>query len=112
MSSAVQARAQFLRGRAALDRTGHGRDTIFFGETAPLGSSRKGQRSPVRPTRWLRTFLCENRRGPGCSAFEKYGPIRATAYAHHPYTKDRSPTSRDSHRDSVSVARMHERYEA
>jgi hypothetical protein len=106
MLSAVMARELYLRGRAALDRTGHGRDTIYFAETAPLGSSRKGQRSPVRPKRFLRALLCENRRGPGCSAFDKYGPIRATAIAHHPYTKDRSPTARDSHRDSVTMANI------
>ena len=106
MTSAIMARELFLRGRAALKRTGHGRDTIFFGETAPLGSSRKGQRSPVRPKKWLRTFLCENRRGAGCRAFRKYGPIRATAYAHHPYTKDRAPTQRDSHPDSVTMANI------
>jgi hypothetical protein len=108
MSSAIQARELYLRGRKALDRTGHGRDTIFFGETAPLGSSQKGQRSPVRPKRWLRTFLCENRRGPGCGAFRKYGRVRATAYAHHPYTKDRSPTTRDRSRDSVTMANIAE----
>jgi hypothetical protein len=105
MQSAVMARELYLRGRAALDRTGHGRDTIFFGETAPLGSSQRGQRSPVRPKRWLRTFLCE-RRGPGCSAFRRYGRIRATAFAHHPYTKDRSPLQRDRHPDAVTMANI------
>jgi hypothetical protein len=106
MQSAVMARELWLRGRAALDRSGHGRDTIYFAETAPLGSSRKGQRSPVRPKRFLRAFLCESRRGPGCSQFEKYGRVRATGIAHHPYTKDRSPLQRDSHRDSVTMANI------
>jgi hypothetical protein len=107
MSSAIQARELYLRGRAALSRTGHGRDRIFFGETAPLGSSRRGQRSPVRPKRWLRTFLCE-RRGPGCNLFRRYGPVRATHYAHHPYTKDRSPERRDPHPDAVTMANIRE----
>jgi hypothetical protein len=104
MSSAIQARELYLRGRAAMDRAGQGKSQIFFGETAPLGSSQKGQRSPVRPKKWLRAFLCENKRGKGCNMFEKYGRIRATAFAHHPYTKDRSPTQKDSHRDSVTMA--------
>lgn len=104
MSSAIQARELYLRGRAALDRAGQGKSQIFFGETAPLGSSQKGQRSPVRPKKWLKAFLCESKRGKGCSAFDKYGPIRATAYAHHPYTKDRAPTQKDAHRDSVTMA--------
>jgi hypothetical protein len=106
MQSAIMARELWLRGRVALDRSGHGRDLIFFAETAPLGSSRRGQRSPVRPKRWLRTFLCENRRGRGCGQFEKFGRVRATGIAHHPYTKDRSPIVRDSHRDSVTMANI------
>jgi hypothetical protein len=108
MVSASMARELYLRGRAALDRTGHGRDIIMVGETAPLGSSQKGRRSPVRPKRWLRTFLCESRRGHRCNLFEKYGRIRATHFAHHPYTKDRSPTQRDRHRDSVTMANLRE----
>jgi hypothetical protein len=104
MSSAIQARELYLRGRAAMDRAGQGKSQIFFGETAPLGSSSKGQRSPVRPKKWLKAFLCENKRGKGCNAFDKYGPIRATAYAHHPYTKDRAPDKKDSNRDSVTMA--------
>jgi hypothetical protein len=106
MRSAIMARELWLRGRAALDRTGHGRDTIYFAETAPLGSSRKGQRSPVRPKRFLRTFLCQNRRGRGCGMFEKYGRVRATGIAHHPYTKDRSPLVRDRHRDAITMANL------
>ena len=108
MQSAVMARELFLRGRAALDRSGHGRDTIFFGETAPLGSSERNVTSPVRPKRFLRAFLCQNRRGRGCNLFDKYGRVRATAYAHHPYTKDRSPLRRDAHRDSVTMANIGE----
>ena len=53
MTSAIMARELFLRGRAALKRTGHGRDTIFFGETAPLGDDTYGDDLPDEP--WLAT---------------------------------------------------------
>ncbi len=105
-ASPAMARELYLRGRAALDRTGHGRDTIFFAETAPLGSNKKGQRSPIRPKRWLREFLCSSRRGVRCNLFDKYGPIRATGIAHHPYTKNVGPSVRDRSKDSVTMANI------
>ena len=61
MRSPAMARELYLRGRAALDRTGHGKDTILFGETAPLGSSLRNQTSPIRPKRFYREFLCQSR---------------------------------------------------
>ena len=104
--SPVMYRELFLRARAALDRTGHGRDTILAGELAPLGSSKQGQRSPIRPRKFLRVLLCESSSGPGCEAFDKYGPIRATGFAHHPYTKNVSPVTKDSHPDSITLANL------
>ena len=102
--SPAMARELFLRGRAALDRTGHGRDTILFGETAPLGSSNRNQTSPIGPKRFYRELLCQSRRGHRCNLFDKYGPIRATGIAHHPYTKNVSPLQRHSHPDSITMA--------
>jgi len=107
MESAVMARELYLRGRRALDRTGHGRDVILFGETAPLGSSRRGTRSPVRPARFLRAILCQTR-GRGCELFDRFGRIRATGFAHHPYTKNVGPTRRDRHPDSLTLANLRE----
>ena len=52
MRSPAMARELFLRGRAALDRTGHGRDVILFGETSPFGSSNRN----VRPSKRTRPF--------------------------------------------------------
>jgi hypothetical protein len=104
MRSPAMARELYLRGRAALDRTGHGRDTILFGETAPLGSSLRNQTSPIRPKRFYREMLCQSRRSFRCDLFEKYGPIRATGIAHHPYTKNVSPLVRDDHPDSITMA--------
>ena len=106
MVSPVMYRELYLRSRAALDRTGHGRDTILVGELAPLGSSNQGQRSPIRPRKFLRALFCESSRGEGCEAFDKYGPIRATGFAHHPYTKNVSPVTKDKHPDSITLANL------
>ena len=104
MRSPGLARELFLRGRAALDRTGHGRDVILFGETSPFGSSNRNTTSPIGPKRFFRAFLCQSRRGYKCDLFAKYGPIRATGIAHHPYTKNVSPLQRHSHPDSITMA--------
>ena len=116
--SPILYRKLFLLGRRALDRTGHGRDTILLGETAPLGSSSSGRRSPIRPAKFLRELLCVSATGKRltgrsaqareCSDFEKYGPLRATAFGHHPYTKDLPPTQKDKSRDSITMANIND----
>ena len=110
----IMYRELFLRGRRALDDTGHGRDTILIGETAPLGSGKQGPRSPIRPAKFLRELLCVDARGHSfrgrqararhCSDFDKFGPLRASAYGHHPYTKDLAPTQSDASPDSITMA--------
>ncbi len=109
-------RRLYFAGRRALDSTGHGGDLILLGNTAPLGSSAQGRRSPIRPKKFLRELFCVDSAGRrmhgrsaaarGCSDFSKYGPLRATAYGHHPYTKDLPPTKRDRSRDSVTMANL------
>jgi len=112
----IMYRQLYFRGRRALDATGHGRDVILLGETAPLGSSETGRRSPIRPAKFLRELLCLDARGRAyrgraararrCSDFEKFGPLRATAFGHHPYTKDLPPTRRDPSRDAITMANI------
>jgi hypothetical protein len=114
----VMYRALFYRGRRALDDTGHGRDFILVGETAPLGSSAQGRRSPIRPAKFLREVLCLDSRGHSyrgrqarardCSDFDKFGPLRASAWGHHPYTKTLAPTSKDRSRDSITMANIND----
>jgi hypothetical protein len=109
-------RSLFYAGRRALDATGHGGDLILLGETAPLGSSAQGRRSPLRPKKFLRELLCVDAAGRpltgrgaqarGCTDFEKFGPLRATAYGHHPYTKDLSPIKPDKSPDSITMANI------
>jgi hypothetical protein len=116
--SPILYRQLYFRGRRALQDTGHGRDTILLGELAPLGSSQQGRRSPIRPAKFLRELLCLDSRGRTytgrqararqCSEFDKFGPLRATGFGHHPYTKDLPPTEKDSHRDSITMANVND----
>lgn len=111
-------RELYLRARRALETTGHDRDTILVGETAPLGNASSTSRSPIRPKRFIRELLCLRPDGRGytgaaararrCGLFQTFGPIRASGFAHHPYTKDLPPTQRDRHRDSVTMANVDE----
>jgi hypothetical protein len=99
-------RTLFLRGRRALDATGHGRDVILLGETAPTGVRRRTISSATYPTHFLRTLLCAGGNRRGCGDFRRYGALRATGFAHHPYTEDRSPLRRDPHPDSLTLANL------
>src|SRR3954468_16736470 len=116
--SPILYRKLFYAGRRSLSRTGHNADFILLGETAPLGSSAQTVKSPLRPKKFLRELLCVTASGQaltgrgasarGCSDFEKYGPLRATAYGHHPYTKDLPPTQKDRSRDSITMANIND----
>jgi hypothetical protein len=100
-------RSLYFAGRRALDKTGHGRDGIFIGETAPLGSSKRTSRSPVRPKPFIEQLLCApGHTDGGCSDFDKYGPLQATAWAHHPYTKTLPPLQPDPNPDSITLANL------
>src|SRR3954464_3231120 len=117
-SAPIQYRKLFYAGRKSLDRTGHGGDLILLGETAPLGSSKQGRRSPLRPKKFLRELLCVTATGRaltgrgasarGCSDFEKFGPLKASGYGHHPYTKDLPPTKADRSHDSITMANIND----
>lgn len=117
-TSPILYREIYLRARRALEATGHGDDVILIGETAPLGNGKNTSRSPVRPKRFIRELMCirpdgsrytgRAARARRCGLFEKLGPIRATGWAHHPYTKDLPPTRRDRHPDSLTMANVDE----
>jgi hypothetical protein len=87
---------------SGLNATGHGKDTILFGDTAPAGSdtSRDVKRF-MTPLRFIRAMYCVNqhqRRLRGAAARRLRCPksakdfvtrhpalFHATGYAHHPY---------------------------
>ncbi len=82
-------------GIASLRATGHRRDQILLGETAPLGTTGGSPaRRAIPPLTFLREMLCIDDRGrrlAGSAArIRDCGSIRrlpVTGYAHHPYTR-------------------------
>ena len=114
----VMYRELWRQGRAALDQTGHKDDIVLIGETAPLGSRQRRTKSPMYPKHFIRELFCVSRTGSrytgsaasrrGCSNLAKVGTFRATAWGHHPYTKNLPPTQRDKNRDSLTMANISE----
>jgi hypothetical protein len=90
---------------AGLQATGHGRDQILLGETAPLGRATgpPSERS-MSPGDFLRGVFCIDRagfplQGAASNALDCGGRFRrlaVTGVAHHPYTRggSRPPTDR------------------
>jgi hypothetical protein len=83
---------------AALAATGHGRDQILLGETAPVGRTTGPLASrPAAPQFFLRELFCLDARGAklrgrtararGCVPYRK---LRVSGYAHHPYSRSAS----------------------
>ncbi len=109
-------RKLFVAGREGLDRSGHGNDAILLGETAPLGSDERGPRNPMRPVPFLRELVCLKSDGTpyagpeaqarDCEDFAKSGPLRATGFAHHPYTKKIAPTIAPKSPDEVTMGNI------
>jgi aryl-phospho-beta-D-glucosidase BglC (GH1 family) len=112
-------RSLLVAGANALLRTGHGGDTVDFGETAPLGVAPQSERRPLRPALFLRELFCldshyRSYRGSAakarnCSTVKKLSVLEKfpkLAYAHHPYTKKTSPLKRDKSRDAITIANL------
>lgn len=92
----------------ALRRTGHGDDTILFGDTSPTGHDNvKNVKTTISPTTYIKALYCldDNLRrlrgvrarqlncGPSQAWFIKHNPalFRASGYGHHPYAAKRPP---------------------
>lgn len=98
-------RGLYLAGHAGLRASGHGDDTILFGELMPRGGtdSRK-----VRPLEFMREMVCLDRnyrqyRGPaarrrGC---RKVGRIPTSGLAYHPYTLAGGPGVKEGPDDAA-----------
>jgi hypothetical protein len=103
-------------GRRALQETGHGDDVIWVGETAPMGNSKGGVRTPMASKVFIRELFCLDsrmRRYKGkaakarkCSTLKRQGPVKAWGWAHHPYTKKLSPTRRSGNRNAITMANL------
>ncbi len=105
-------------GYRGLVASGHGGDTVLLAETAPLGTSRPTSREPMRPGLFLRELACVQPDGTlysgraaslrDCGDFDRRGALKATGYAHHPYTKNVAPTVRNGHPDAYTMANISE----
>jgi hypothetical protein len=111
--SAARYRSLAAAAIGGLRATGHGRDLILLGETAPIGNT-SGPLShrPVATARFWRALLCLDRRGRalrgrdardlGCTRPPR---LPATGVAHHPYVRggSRPPLTRPRP-DEVTIA--------
>jgi hypothetical protein len=119
-TSPILFRKLYQSGYQGLVASGHrtDNDIILLGETAPLGSDAQTEKSPMRPKQFLRELFCIGPDGNPytgaaasvreCGDFASKGPLRATGYAHHPYTKNLPPTLRDASPDSLTMANIDE----
>ena len=97
-TAADQYRKLYVAATDAFTATGHGGDTILFGEVLPIGQTRLGTLNTISPLLWLREFFCVDDsyrpfRGSaaaarGCNPFPK---ILTSGFAMHPYTKPVGP---------------------
>jgi hypothetical protein len=112
-------RGLVISGANALLRSGHQRDIVLFGETAPIGVKPSSERRPLRPALFIREMFCLNNSGRpyrgsrarqrGCGNVRKLRVLRRfpnLGYAHHPYTRRLRPTKRFAGRDSISMANI------
>lgn len=96
-------------GRRALVSTGHGNDAIVVGETAPRSVRRRTTTSAMGVRTFANELLCgPGSSGAGCSRFAKDGPIVATAWAHHPYTRTLPPNVRERDPESITLANFND----
>ncbi|HEV2769253.1 MAG TPA: hypothetical protein VGV40_03625 [Solirubrobacteraceae bacterium] len=113
--AAKRYRTLFHTGRSALNAAGHGGDRILLGELAPQGNDKKAANEPLTPGRFLREMFCVDAnlrelRGRSARARDcaRFGATRATGFAHHPYTKNVSPTAGNPDQDWFTMANIGE----
>jgi hypothetical protein len=111
-------RELYQYGYKGLVASGHRVDNniILMGETAPNGTDARTAKAPMRPGQFLREVACIQPNGTpytgaaaaarNCGDFAKRGPLMATGYAHHPYTKNVPPTVADPNPDALTMANI------
>jgi len=110
---------------AGLIATGHAKDTILIGETAPQGQERvKGPTRAIKPGRFIRQLYClddhlqllrgtsaEVRGCPVAGQAARFvaghpGLFRATGYAHHPYEFTFAPNRPPKFADNYTTGNL------
>lgn len=112
-TAADQYRRLYVAATGALAATGHGGDTVLFGEVLPIGQARLGTLNTIRPLLWLREFFCLDGnyrpfRGSaasarGCNPFPK---IVTSGFAIHPYTKPVGPRFHLASPDDATIGQI------
>jgi hypothetical protein len=99
-------------GFDGLNASGHGNDTILYGELLPFARGASGS-VRRRPLEFLREVACVNRRFRayrGSSArkrgCENFRALPGTGLAHHPYTLSGGPRVKSPHRDDASIGEL------
>lgn len=116
--SPILYRQLYFSGHKALVDSGHGQDAILIGETAPLGQPQLTDRFPIAPKTFIRELLCVDANGNpytgvaaqarDCASFTRNGPLQATGWAHHPYTKKVSPILRPADPNWINIANIND----
>ncbi len=108
---------------SALRKTGHRRDTVLFGETAPKGNDVKPDvKRTMSPLFFIRALYCVDERlnrlrgaaarrldcGRSASAFVSEHPalFRASGYGHHPYQLAHAPHVRPRNPNWVTIGAL------
>jgi hypothetical protein len=94
-----------------LEREGHSRDSVLFGELLPIGHSAKGPRNTIKPVHFIREFFCldENwrpyrgraARARDCDGYRELRGV--TGFAIHPYSRPTGPQTREPSRYDATV---------
>ena len=96
---------------AGFNRAGAGGDTILFGELLPIGKTRLGPKSNLRPLLFLREFFCLNSRMRpyrgraarvrDCRRYRALSGLDGFAY--HPYTRPGGPRIKEPTSDDATI---------
>lgn len=112
-TSADWYRKLYTAATDAFVASGHGADTILFGEVLPIGQRTLGTLNTISPLLWLREFFCVDAnykpfRGSaasarGCNPFPK---ILTSGFAMHPYTKPVGPRFHLPNPDDATIGQI------
>jgi hypothetical protein len=103
---------EMVRGAVSgLRASGHGGDTILFGELLPIAPSTLGPKLNMKPLRFIREFFCLDAnwrafrgraaRRRGCNGYRKLTGV--TGFGYHPYTRPAGPTLVEPSTDDATI---------
>src|SRR3954471_2356909 len=86
---------------SGLRASGHGGDTILFGELLPIGKAKLFRKNTMKPLRFLREFFCIGTHARACRGYRALTGVRGFAY--HPYTRANGPRGVEPSRDDATI---------